>query len=260
MAVEKAITIEDQVDLKVRDRSKGMELEVDVQEDQPEFENFEQLDDGSIAFGMPAPVVEDTDFYANLADIIDDRELNSVKNDLMGNIDADKESRREWEKTYRDGLEYLGMNYEERTAPFEGASGVMHPLLAESVTQFQAQAYNELLPSQGPVKTQVVGMATPETEQQASRVQEFMNYQLMQVMREYDSETDQMLFYLPLSGSAFRKVYYDQNLGRAVSKFIPSEDLIVPYGATDLHSATRITHVINMSMNNTQTATNRFLS
>jgi hypothetical protein len=197
---------------------------------------------------MPTPLVEETDFYANLAEIIDDGDLNSVKNDLMANIDADKESRSEWEKTYREGLEYLGMNYEERTQPFEGASGVMHPLLAESVTQFQAQAYNELLPSQGPVKTQVVGMATPETEQQASRVQEFMNYQLMQVMREYDSETDQMLFYLPLSGSAFRKVYYDQNLGRAVSKFIPSEDLIVPYGATDLHSATRITHVINMSM------------
>tara|TARA_R110002020_G_scaffold246510_2_gene460345 strand:+ start:1117 stop:2061 length:945 start_codon:yes stop_codon:yes gene_type:complete len=249
MAIEKAITIEDQVDLKVKDRSKGMELEVDVTEEDADFDNFEQLEDGNIAFGMPTPPMEDTDFYANLAEIIDDGDLNSVKNDLMGNIDADKESRKEWEKTYREGLEYLGMNYEERTQPFDGASGVMHPLLAESVTQFQAQAYNELLPSQGPVKTQVIGMATPEIEQQASRVQEFMNYQLMQVMREYDSETDQMLFYLPLSGSAFRKVYYDQNLGRAVSKFIPSEDLIVPYGATDLHSATRITHVINMSMN-----------
>ncbi len=247
--VDKAITIEEQMELKVRDRSKGMELEVDVTEEDADFDNFEQLEDGNIAFGMPTPLVEETDFYANLAEIIDDGDLNSVKNDLMANIDADKESRSEWEKTYREGLEYLGMNYEERTQPFEGASGVMHPLLAESVTQFQAQAYNELLPSQGPVKTQVVGMATPETEQQASRVQEFMNYQLMQVMREYDSETDQMLFYLPLSGSAFRKVYYDQNLGRAVSKFIPSEDLIVPYGATDLHSATRITHVINMSMN-----------
>ena len=141
------------------------------------------------------------------------------------------------------------MKYEERSAPFEGASGVMHPLLAESVTQFQAQAYNEILPSQGPVKTQVIGMANPETEQQASRVQEFMNYQLMQVMKEYDPETDQMLFYLPLSGSAFRKVYYDQTIGRAVSKFVPSEDLIVPYGATDLHSASRITHIVDMSMN-----------
>jgi len=246
---DKAITFDEQVDLKVRDRSKEMDIEVDVAESNPELDSFEQMEDGSIEFGAPLPPMDNTDFYANLADIIDDSDLNSLKNDLMGNIEADKESRSDWEKTYRNGLEYLGMKYEERSAPFEGASGVMHPLLAESVTQFQAQAYNELLPSQGPVKTQVLGMTTPETEQQASRVQEFMNYQLMQVMKEYDPETDQMLFYLPLSGSAFRKVYYDQNLGRAVSKFIPSEDLIVPYAATDLHSATRITHVINMSMN-----------
>jgi hypothetical protein len=246
---DKAITFDEQVDLKVRDRSKDMDIEVDVAESNPELDSFEQMEDGSIEFGAPLPPMDNTDFYANLADIIDDSDLNSLKNDLMGNIEADKESRSDWEKTYRNGLEYLGMKYEERSAPFEGASGVMHPLLAESVTQFQAQAYNELLPSQGPVKTQVLGMTTPETEQQASRVQEFMNYQLMQVMKEYDPETDQMLFYLPLSGSAFRKVYYDQNLGRAVSKFIPSEDLIVPYAATDLHSATRITHVINMSMN-----------
>ena len=249
--IDKAITIEEQMELEVRDRSKDMELEVevDVTEEDADFDNFEQLEDGNIAFGMPTPPLEETDFYDNLADALDNGDLASIKNDLMGSIDSDKESRSDWEKTYREGLEYLGMKYEERSQPFEGASGVMHPLLAESVTQFQAQAYNELLPSQGPVKTQVIGMTTPETEQQASRVQEFMNYQLMQVMREYDSETDQMLFYLPLSGSAFRKVYYDQNLGRAVSKFIPSEDLIVPYGATDLHSATRITHVINMSMN-----------
>ena len=116
--VDKAITIEEQMELKVRDRSKGMELEVDVTEEDSDFDNFEQLEDGNIAFGMPTPPMEDTDFYANLADIIDDGDLNSVKNDLMGNIDADKESRREWEKTYRDGLEYLGMNYEERTQPF----------------------------------------------------------------------------------------------------------------------------------------------
>ena len=247
--IDKAITFDEQIDLKVRDRSKGMEIEVDVTEENPELDSFEQMEDGSIAFGEPTPPMEDTDFYANLADIMPDSDLNSLKNDLMSNIESDKDSRGDWEKTYREGLEYLGMKYEERSQPFEGASGVMHPLLSESVTQFQAQAYNELLPSQGPVKTQVLGMTTPETEQQAARVQEFMNYQLMQVMKEYDPETDQMLFYLPLSGSAFRKVYYDQNLGRAVSKFIPSEDLIVPYTATDLHSATRITHVINMPMN-----------
>ena len=247
--IDKAITFDEQVDLQVKDRTKGMEIEVDVTEENPDLDSFEQMEDGSIAFGEPTPPAEDTDFYANLADIMPDSDLNSLKNDLMGNIESDKDSRGDWEKTYREGLEYLGMKYEERSQPFEGASGVMHPLLSESVTQFQAQAYNELLPSQGPVKTQVLGMTTPETEQQAARVQEFMNYQLMQVMKEYDPETDQMLFYLPLSGSAFRKVYYDQNLGRAVSKFIPSEDLIVPYSATDLHSATRITHVINMPMN-----------
>ena len=247
--IDKAITFDEQVDLNVRDRSKSMEIEVDVTEENPDLDSFEQMEDGNIAFGEPTPPMEDTDFYANLADIMPDSDLNSLKNDLMSNIESDKDSRGDWEKTYREGLEYLGMKYEERSQPFEGASGVMHPLLSESVTQFQAQAYNELLPSQGPVKTQVLGMTTPETEQQAARVQEFMNYQLMQVMKEYDPETDQMLFYLPLSGSAFRKVYYDQNLGRAVSKFIPSEDLIVPYSATDLHSATRITHVINMPMN-----------
>jgi len=247
--VDKAITVEDQVDLKVRDRSKEMEIEVDVQEEQPELDDFEELEDGTLVFGAVAPPLDNTDFYANLAESIDSQELNVIKNDLMDSVESDKDSRSDWEQTYRDGLEYLGMKYEERSQPFEGASGVMHPLLAESVTQFQAQAYNEILPSQGPVKTQVIGMTTPETEQQASRVQEFMNYQLMQVMKEYDPETDQMLFYLPLSGSAFRKVYYDQNVNRAVSKFIPSEDLIVPYGTTDLHSASRVTHVVSMSMN-----------
>ena len=247
--IDKVINVEEQIDLQVRNRTKGMDIEVDVTEEDPELESFEELEDGTIAFGNTPEPVDDTEFSANLADLMDDSDLNSLKNDLMGNIDADKDSRSDWEKTYKDGLEYLGMKYEERSQPFEGASGVMHPLLAESVTQFQAQAYNELLPSQGPVKTQVLGMTTPDSEAQASRVQEFMNYQLMQIMKEYDPETDQMLFYLPLSGSAFRKVYYDQNLGRAVSKFIPSEDLIVPYAATDLHSATRITHVINMSIN-----------
>ena len=247
--VDKAITFEDQVELGVRDRSKEMEVEVDIEEENLDLNEFEEMDDGSIMFGAPTPPMDTTDFYSNLAEELDSSELSIIKNDLMTNVDSDRDSRSDWEKTYREGLEQLGMKYEERTQPFEGASGVMHPLLAESVTQFQAQAYNELLPSQGPVKTQVLGMTTAESEQQASRVQEFMNYQLMQVMKEYDSETDQMLFYLPLSGSAFRKVYYDQNLGRAVSKFIPSEDLIVPYSATDLHSATRITHVIDMSFN-----------
>ena len=248
-SVDKAITFDEQVELKVRDRSKEMDVEVELEENNFDLDSFEQLEDGTLVFGAVAPPLDATDFYQNLAEVLDDQDLGQIKNDLMGNVEADKASREDWEQTYRDGLEYLGMKYEERSQPFEGASGVMHPLLAESVTQFQAQAYNEILPSQGPVKAQVMGMATPEVEQQAARVQEFMNYQLMEVMKEYDPETDQMLFYLPLSGSAFRKVYYDQTMNRAVSKFIPSEDLIVPYGATDLRSATRVTHVVDMSMN-----------
>ena len=248
-SVDKAITFDEQVELKVRDRSKEMDVEVELEENNFDLDSFEQLEDGTLVFGAVAPPLDATDFYQNLAEVLDDQDLGQIRNDLMGNVEADKASREDWEQTYRDGLEYLGMKYEERSQPFEGASGVMHPLLAESVTQFQAQAYNEILPSQGPVKAQVMGMATPEVEQQAARVQEFMNYQLMEVMKEYDPETDQMLFYLPLSGSAFRKVYYDQTMNRAVSKFIPSEDLIVPYGATDLRSATRVTHVVDMSMN-----------
>ena len=246
--IDKAISVDEQIDLEVRDRDKSMEVEVPEEEIQ-DIEQFEQLEDGTLIFGGALPPPENTDFYANLAEIMDDDDLARVKIDILDGVESDKASREDWEKTYRDGLEYLGMKYEDRTQPFEGASGVMHPLLAESVTQFQSQAYNELLPTQGPVKTQVLGQANPQSDQQASRVQEFMNYQLMHVMKEYEPETDQLLFYLPLSGSAFRKVYYDQNLGRAVSKFIPSEDLIVPYSATDLYNSTRVTHVIDMSKN-----------
>ena len=138
--IDKAINVEEQLDLQVRNRTKGVDVEVDVTEENPEMDSFEQMEDGSISFGSPLPPVDDTDFSANLADVMDDSDLNSVKNDLMGNVEDDKESRSDWEKTYREGLEYLGMKYEERSQPFEGASGVMHPLLAESVTQFQAQA------------------------------------------------------------------------------------------------------------------------
>ena len=162
--VDKAITFEDQVELGVRDRSKEMEVEVDIEEENLDLNEFEEMDDGSIMFGAPTPPMDTTDFYANLAEELDSSELSTIKNDLMANVDSDKDSRSDWEKTYREGLEQLGMKYEERTQPFEGASGVMHPLLAESVTQFQAQAYNELLPSQGPVKTQVLGMTTAESE------------------------------------------------------------------------------------------------
>jgi len=159
------------------------------------------------------------------------------------------ESRSEWEETYTKGLDQLGVKHEERSQPFEGASGVTHPLIAESVTQFQAQAYKELLPSGGPVKTQVLGLQDAAREEQASRVKNFMNYQIMEIMEEFDPDMDQLLFYLPLSGSTFKKVYFDQAKQRAVSKFIPAQDLVVPYAASDLATASRVTHVLRMDAN-----------
>jgi hypothetical protein len=189
-------------------------------------------------------------FDANLVDFIDQIILEKISNDLLSSIEGDKQSRSEWEKTYTDGLKYLGMKFDEtRSQPFEGSSGVVHPILAEAVTQFQAQAYKEMLPAKGPVKTEIVGARTIETENQAERVQEFMNYYIMNEMKEYDPELDQMLFYLPLAGSCFKKVYFDNVLNRAVAKFIAPEDLIVPYEAADISSAERITHSITMSAN-----------
>ena len=189
------------------------------------------------------------DFTANLAEDIDESELNIISSDLMQEYENDKSSREEWERTYSQGLDLLGFKYNERTQPFQGASGVTHPLLAEAVTQFSSSAYKELMPASGPVRTYVVGDETPEKYQQSQRVKDFMNYQITNVMEEYTPELDQMLFYLPLSGSTFKKVYYDASLGRAVSKFIPAEDLVVPYTATDLESCERITHVVRMSEN-----------
>ena len=197
---------------------------------------------GTMAHGSP-------EFTKNLAEEMDEGELAHLSSELVGQYESDKESRSDWEQTYIKGLDLLGFKSEDRAQPFQGASGVSHPLLAEAVTHFQAQAYRELLPAGGPVKTQVVGEETDETTAQSERVKEFMNYQITHVMEEFDPELDQMLFYLPLSGSSFKKIYYDQNLQRAVSKFIPSEELVVPYLATDLESCERITHVIKM-MNN----------
>ena len=197
-----------------------------------------------------APAQPQMSFDANLVDFINQNTLEKISNDLLDSIQSDKESRSEWEKTYTDGLKYLGMKFDDtRSQPFEGSSGVVHPILAEAVTQFQAQAYKEMLPAKGPVKTEIVGARTIQTEDQAERVQEFMNYYIMNEMDEYDPELDQMLFYLPLAGSCFKKVYFDFVLNRAVAKFIAPEDLIVPYEATDISSAERITHSISMSAN-----------
>ena len=186
------------------------------------------------------------DFYANLAETMDDRTLGRLSSELLSDYKKDRLSRKDWETTYIQGLDLLGFKYTDMTRPFQGASGVTHPMLAEAVTQFQAQAYKELLPSDGPVRTQVVGARSPDTENQAQRVQDFMNYMLMEKMEEYTPEFDQLLFYLPLSGSTFKKVYFDEILQRAVSKFVPAEDLIVPYYATDLKDCERITHLIKM--------------
>ena len=225
--------------------------EVQIDSKGVEFDGFEIMDDGSAEEIITNETIDQSQipFDANLSEYISDDKLSKFSSDLVNAFEADKDSRKDWEDTYVKGLDMLGFKYEDRTQPFEGASGVVHPLLAESVTQFQAQAYKELLPPSGPVRTQIVGAVTPEIELQSDRVKEYMNYYIMNVMEEFDPEMDQLLFYLPLSGSAFKKVYYDEILKRCVSKFVTSEDCVVNYMATDLEQAERITHCIKMSAN-----------
>ena len=187
--------------------------------------------------------------FDNLADILPEDILEPIGNDMVNNYMDYKSSRKDWEQTYIQGLDLLGFKYENRTEPFQGASGATHPVLAEAVTQFQSQAYKELLPAEGPVRTDIIGVDSPPVQQQATRVKDYMNYILMDQMQEYEPEFDQMLFHLPLAGSTFKKVYYDQLLGRAVSKFIPAEDLIVPYTATSLDDAESIIHVLKVTEN-----------
>ena len=187
--------------------------------------------------------------FDNLADILPDDILEPIGNDMAQNYMDYKSSRKDWEQSYIAGLDLLGFKYENRTEPFQGASGATHPVMAEAVTQFQAQAYKELLPVDGPVRTQIIGLKNPGTEQQSQRVKDFMNYLIMDQMKEYEAEFDSMLFHLPLAGSTFKKVYYDTNLGRAVSKFIPADELIVPYTATSLDDAEAIIHVVKISEN-----------
>ena len=224
----------------------GQEVELEPGTDQPI--DIEMTEDGG-AIVNPEIMPPDTGFDGNLAEFIDENDLQVIASELRQSFEDDKSSRQQWEETYTKGLDLLGLNYSERSQPFQGASGVTHPLLAESVTQFQAQAYKELLPASGPVRTQIIGQATKDKEDQAQRVSDFMNYQIMHVMEEYDPELDQMLFYLPLAGSTFKKIYYDASLGRAVSKFIPAEDLIVPYTATNLSECERVTHVLKRTDN-----------
>ena len=213
---------------------------------------MEDLPPGIEIVGMEETVEVEAEVYdhnANLAEVLDQSTLGSLSSDLGGLVDEDRESRSEWEESISKGLTLLGINYEERSEPFMGASGVTHPLLSEAITQFQAQAYKEMLPPGGPVKTQILGEQSRQVEEQAQRVKDYMNYQITEVMEEFDQDTDQMLFYLPITGSTFKKVYFDQTKQRAVSKFVPAEDLVVPYHASDLRTAERYTHVVRMSEN-----------
>ena len=189
------------------------------------------------------------EFGDNLAEELSEMELSRISGDLTGEFEGNKASRQDWEDTYSNGLELLGFSYKDRTQPFRGASGVTHPLLAEAATQFQAQAFNELLPSSGPVRTSVMGKDTREKADQAQRVRQFMNYYLTNVMEDYTPDMDQMLFYLPLAGSTFKKVYFDEAMGRIVSKFVPAEQLVVPYETSDLDTCPNITQVVRMGLN-----------
>ena len=224
-----------------------IELEI-MQQPEEETEMFLQPD-GSVIRGSDMEEEVPSKFGENLAETIDERELSTIANELVGSYDDDVESRSDWYSTYTEGLDLLGINADSRSQPFVGASGVHHPILAEAVTQFQAQAYKEMLPAGGPVDTEVLGMTDNAKVEKANRVKNFMNYQITYKMEEYDPEMDQLLFYLPLSGSAFKKVYYDPSLGRAVARFVKSEDLVVPYYAVDLITSPRITHVIHMTEN-----------
>ncbi len=230
------------------------EEEVDVQEEVVEKGPVEVIpeEDGgaTIDFEPGAINIPGTEnHFDNLADILPDDVLEPVGNDMVQNYMDYKASRKDWESSYTSGLDLLGFKYENRTEPFQGASGATHPVLAEAVTQFQAQAYKELLPADGPVRTQIVGVSSPAVELQAGRVKDFMNYLIMDQMKEYEEEFDSMLFHLPLAGSTFKKVYYDVPLGRVVSKFVPADELVVPYTATSLDDAESVIHVVKMSEN-----------
>ena len=230
------------------------ELQVDVQQDieeKPPVEVIPEEDGGATIDFKPGAInIPGTEsHFDNLADILPEDILEPVGGDMVNNYMDYKASRKDWEESYKTGLDLLGFKYTNRTEPFQGASGATHPVLAEAVTQFQAQAYKELLPADGPVRTQVIGIKTPATEQQATRVKDYMNYLLMDEIKEYEAEFDSMLFHLPLAGSTFKKVYYDVPLGRVVSKFVPADELVVPYTATSLDDAEAIIHVVKISEN-----------
>ena len=231
------------------------EVQVKIEEQEQQKDpaiDLQQNEDGSVDVNFDPSIgskEQGEDHFANLAELLPEEVLSPIGSDLQSTYVDYKSGRKEWEHAYTNGLDLLGFKYEEKSEPFKGASGATHPVLAEAVTQFQALAYKELLPSQGPVRTQIIGAPTPDKEAQALRVKEFMNYQIMSEMKEYEPEFDQMLFYLPLTGSTFKKIYYDEIMQRTVSKFVSADDLIVPYSATSLDDAETIIHVVKISEN-----------
>ena len=248
--IDKSLDLGDKPELEIL--KKETEVEIDGQRvPTPEGLEIEMDEEGgaTLDFDPMSDLPDEVEFYSNLAEVMDDQKLGVISDELLSELENDRSSRKDWEDSYIKGLDLLGLKYEQRTRPFAGASGVTHPLLAESATQFQASAFKELLPANGPVRTAVMGEETPEKYSQSQRVQEFMNYQLMNIMEDYTTDFDQMLFYLPLAGSTFKKVYFDELMDRAVSKFIPAEDLVVNYMTSDLNSCERITQIINMSYN-----------
>ena len=249
--VDKALpNVEQTINIPSRDELQ-VEIEKTQKEPKPPVE-FLTNEDGSVDINFDPSKVnleQGQNHFSNLAELLPEEVLAPIGQELAANYLDYKSSRKDWERSYTQGLDLLGFKYESKTEPFKGASGATHPVLAEAVTQFQALAYKELLPAGGPVRTQIVGVPTPDREQQAQRVKDFMNYTIMSEMKEYEAEFDQMLFYLPLSGSAFKKVYYDEVVGRAVSKFVPADELIVPYTATSLDDADAIIHMIKISEN-----------
>ena len=254
MAIDKSLPNEVRKELEIEGPKEGLEQQVEIQEQQPDIGETEitPLEDGGVEINFEPGAMnqaQSENHYDNLAELLPEETLSPLGSELYSNYMDYKSSRADWERSYTQGLDLLGFKYEQKTEPFQGASGATHPVLAEAVTQFQSLAYKELLPAQGPVRTQIIGAITPQKEQQANRVKEFMNYQIMDQMKEYEPEFDSMLFHLPLAGSTFKKIYYDELLGRAVSKFVPADDLIVPYSATSLDDAESIMHVLKISEN-----------
>ena len=226
------------------------ESDITIEIEDPESVAIETEDGGMIIdFDPNAKEVGNEDFDSNLADFMDDDLLSEIGNELVSAYNGDKESRADWEETYTKGLDQLGLKIEERTQPWAGACGVFHPMLSEAVIRFQSQSITEMFPAQGPVKTKIVGKITDDKTKQAQRVQDYLNYLLTHEMSEYRTETEKMLFSLPLAGSAFRKVYFDPSLDRPSSIFVPAEDVVVNYGASDLETCERATHVMRKSSN-----------